>query len=341
MDGFYRIKREGFPEDLADFGYEFDKEGKLRNIETGEGFKYSARFKDHYYNEKHYEALADAMTIEVYKMLESECKLKRAPVPYDVKGDEERTFIFHSEDAFTNPDKLLVLMHGSGYVKAGQWSRRLIINDSLKSGSQIPFIQEAQKEGYGVVVTNTNDNHHHELGLVRGSEHPEAHILHVWKHYIYPAKAKHIAFIVHSNGGRLVSLLYPQVEEQFNGRVFAVAMTDSNHYFERHARYVGLQKVSRNWACNRRPLDTPLRTNNGDVVRVSAGTKVHEETSWLCFNSIFKYLRERLAAVKAKEGEGEGTSEATNKESCGNGDKGGGSCLVEEELKGEVKKMKT
>ncbi|MPC24428.1 Protein FAM172A [Portunus trituberculatus] len=231
------------------------------------------------------------MTIEVYKMLESECKLKRAPVPYDVKGDEERTFIFHSEDAFTNPDKLLVLMHGSGYVKAGQWSRRLIINDSLKSGSQIPFIQEAQKEGYGVVVTNTNDNHHHELGLVRGSEHPEAHILHVWKHYIYPAKAKHIAFIVHSNGGRLVSLLevaievvctnidnnlllgsgpgastywpdaelsgtqfeiesgaqfenaYPQVEEQFNGRVFAVAMTDSNHYFERHARYVGLQKV--------------------------------------------------------------------------------------------------
>lgn len=36
---------------------------------------------------------------------------------------------------------------------------RLIINDTLDSGTQIPFIKEAQKNGYGVLVMNTNDNY--------------------------------------------------------------------------------------------------------------------------------------------------------------------------------------
>ncbi len=37
---------------------------------------------------------------------------------------EARSFIFMTEDALTNPDKLLILIHGAGVVRAGQWSRR-------------------------------------------------------------------------------------------------------------------------------------------------------------------------------------------------------------------------
>ncbi len=37
--------------------------------------------------------------------------------------------------------------------------KRLIINDSLKSGTQLPFIKRAINEGYGVVVLNTNQNY--------------------------------------------------------------------------------------------------------------------------------------------------------------------------------------
>lgn len=48
-----------------------------------------------------------------------------------------------SEDALTNPQKLMVLIHGSGVVRAGQWARRLIINEDLDSGTQIPFIKRA------------------------------------------------------------------------------------------------------------------------------------------------------------------------------------------------------
>lgn len=66
------------------------------------------------------------VTEEVYKLLESECGLKKAPVPLKSKQKEPETFIFVSEDVGTN-EKLMVLIHGSGVVRAGQWARRLVI----------------------------------------------------------------------------------------------------------------------------------------------------------------------------------------------------------------------
>lgn len=47
----------------------------------------------------------------------------------------------------SNPSKLLVLIQGNGVVRAGQWARRLIINQDLKSGTQIPFITRAMEVG--------------------------------------------------------------------------------------------------------------------------------------------------------------------------------------------------
>lgn len=61
----------------------------------------------------------------------------------DATECEPKSFIYMSEDALTNQDKLLVLIQGSGVVRAGQWARRLIINEDLDSGTQIPFIKKA------------------------------------------------------------------------------------------------------------------------------------------------------------------------------------------------------
>lgn len=301
MAAFFKSKKnqkeEQFPDTLLGFGYKFSKEGKIQNVKTGEGFQFVVKEGDQSYNQRHYEALGEVVTDEIYKLLETECKLKRAPVPHNATDDDNSTFIFLSDDALSNPDKLLVIIHGSGVVRAGQWSRRLIINDSLKSGTQIPFIQEAQKEGYGILVTNTNDNYRPNTGRIKGSENPEAHALHVWKHYIRNAKAKRIAIIAHSYGGCVVTSLYMKVKDEFNQRVFAVAMTDSVHYMPDPHPFKDLVKVSRNWVCSQDPLDSPVRTHSGDITRVSAGVTVHEQTSWSSFTSIFKFLRERLMAV--------------------------------------------
>lgn len=61
----------------------------------------------------------------------------------DATEDEPTSFIYRTNDALSNPSKLLVLIQGSGVVRAGQWARRLIINQDLNSGTQIPFITRA------------------------------------------------------------------------------------------------------------------------------------------------------------------------------------------------------
>ncbi|XP_069973598.1 cotranscriptional regulator ARB2A-like [Penaeus vannamei] len=261
-----------FRKTLADFGYEF-KDGKLRNIRTGRPFEFVVHEGDQVYNQKHYEALGEVVTEEVYKLLESECGLKKAPVPLKSKQKEPETFIFVSEDVGTN-EKLMVLIHGSGVVRAGQWARRLIINDSLESGTQIPYIKKAKKAGYAVLVMNTNDNYRimkKERVFIKGSKTPECHAHYVWEHYVQSTAAKHIALVAHSYGGCVTTSLFQKFKKDFRKRVFAVAMTDSVHFIHSPSEFKELVKISYNWVTSRHPLGTKLETMEGDVKRVSSG----------------------------------------------------------------------
>eukprot|EP00073_Rattus_norvegicus_P020872 XP_006231788.1 PREDICTED: protein FAM172A isoform X3 [Rattus norvegicus] len=148
-----------FPDTLEGFEYAFNEKGQLRHIKTGEPFVFNYREDLHRWNQKRYEALGEIITRYVYELLESDCNLKKISIPVDATESEPKSFIFMSEDALTNPQKLMVLIHGSGVVRAGQWARRLIINEDLDSGTQIPFIKRAVDEGYGVIVLNPNENY--------------------------------------------------------------------------------------------------------------------------------------------------------------------------------------
>uniref|UniRef100_A0A8C2V142 ARB2 cotranscriptional regulator A n=1 Tax=Chinchilla lanigera TaxID=34839 RepID=A0A8C2V142_CHILA len=148
-----------FPDTLEGFEYAFNEKGQLRHIKTGEPFVFNYREDLHRWNQKRYEALGEIITKYVYELLEKDCNLKKITIPVDAIESEPKSFIFMSEDALTNPQKLMVLIHGSGVVRAGQWARRLIINEDLDSGTQIPFIKRAVHEGYGVIVLNPNENY--------------------------------------------------------------------------------------------------------------------------------------------------------------------------------------
>ncbi|XP_051512569.1 cotranscriptional regulator FAM172A homolog isoform X2 [Myxocyprinus asiaticus] len=147
-----------FPETLDGFEYAFNENGQLRHTETGEPFVFNYKEDLHRWNQKRYEALGEIITKYVYERLEKDCNLKRETLPVDADEDEPKSFIYVSEDALTNPEKLMILIQGSGVVRAGQWARRLIINEDLNSGTQIPFINRAKEEGYGVIVLNPNEN---------------------------------------------------------------------------------------------------------------------------------------------------------------------------------------
>ncbi|GFR16716.1 cotranscriptional regulator FAM172A, partial [Trichonephila clavata] len=227
-----QINQEDFPDSFEGFGYRFNEFGQLRHITTGEPFEFNLKKDDHLYNQKRYEALGEIVTNHVFHLLETECNLIKMPIPLDAATGEPSTFIYHSEDAFRN-EKIVILIHGNGVVRAGQWSRRLIINDSLNSGTQIPFIKRAMGLGYGVFVLNTNDNRRFLNGVfikIRGSESAESHANYVWRHVIVPqVAAKQIAIIAHSYGGIVTVNLCRSFPDSFQKRVFAIAFTDSPH----------------------------------------------------------------------------------------------------------------
>ncbi|KAK7933120.1 hypothetical protein WMY93_004016 [Mugilogobius chulae] len=132
-----------FPKTLEEFEYAFNENGQLRHIKTGEPFVFNAREDLHRWNQKRYEALGEIITQYVYELLETQCNMTRVYLPIDAKEEEPKSFIYVTDDALSNPSKLLVLIQGSGVVRAGQWARRLIINQDLDSGTQIPFITRA------------------------------------------------------------------------------------------------------------------------------------------------------------------------------------------------------
>ncbi|XP_056314444.1 cotranscriptional regulator FAM172A homolog isoform X1 [Danio aesculapii] len=147
-----------FPETLEGFEYAFNEQGQLRHTKTGEPFVFNYKEDLHRWNQKRYEALGEIITKYVYERLEKDCNLKKEILPVDATEDEPKSFVYVSEDALSNPEKIMVLIQGSGVVRAGQWARRLIINEDLNSGTQIPFINRAKEEGYGVIVLNPNEN---------------------------------------------------------------------------------------------------------------------------------------------------------------------------------------
>ncbi|XP_034239630.1 FAM172 family protein homolog CG10038 [Thrips palmi] len=296
-----------FPSSIRDFGYVFNSEGKLRKIDPATGEAGSEPFEfnvssDPAYNQKRYEALGELITPYVYQLLSDDVGLKKLPVP---DSQDPSTFIFATEDALSNPDKLMVLIHGSGVVRAGQWARSLIINDCLDSGTQIPYIQRAIAQGYGVLVLNTNDNKRTINGKVvtiKGSSDPLEHANWVWENYVTKAKAKKIAVVAHSFGGVCAVELASAYFDDFKSRVFAVALTDSVHQMRGQRLKTEVKEylysVGRNWVSSGLPLDKVVEDyKKSDIISVSAGHRKHEMTSWSCIESLFKFLQNNYEPV--------------------------------------------
>lgn len=180
---------------------------------------------DHQTNQRRYEALGDIITEYVYDLLEKN-GLQRIPL---TPNDSKSSFIFASKNDFSNTDKLIVLIHGSGVVRAGQWSRSLIINQSLEKGTQLPYIRRARELGYEVLITNTNDNYR-DSRPIPDSNRAEVHGRSVWDRFISPAgNLKHVAIVAHSYGGIVTVSLAQHKPEEFKRLVFGVAFTDSVH----------------------------------------------------------------------------------------------------------------
>lgn len=210
--------------------------GQLRQIDaesgaiTEEPFKFDVSDNTSY-NQQHYEALGESITKHVYQLL---LDLGLHKIDITSSNPLDSSFIFGTRSSFENTQKLLILIHGSGVVRAGQWSRSLIINHSIDHGTQIPYVKRAKELGYEVLITNTNHNYRIENGervALAGNESPEAHIESVWKQMIEPVKdsIKSFAIVAHSYGGIVTLNLAKNHENEFLEKCFAIGFTDSVH----------------------------------------------------------------------------------------------------------------
>ena len=152
--------------------------------------------------------------------------------------------------SFSDASCVVVMIHGSGVVRAGQWARKLIINEDLIKGTMLPYIKFIMEQGWGVVVLNTNHNEDSETEeTIPDNSTPEEHADTVWKEIIKPCKAEKIAIISHSYGGVVTMDLASRRKEDFLQRVSGVFMTDSVHFRLTGDREVDtkLELVSKNY----------------------------------------------------------------------------------------------
>lgn len=295
---------------LREFGYGFNDAGVLCKVDpmTGEPGAEPYQFKisdNQSENREHYEKLANQIPEIIYELLEQN-GLKRTYIPFDMPV-ERSTFVFTQPQTLSQSKKLLVLIHGSGFVRAGQWARKLIINNSLDHGTQLPYIKRAQKLGYDILVTNTNDNERYIKGKnkpIAGVSDPQSHAAYVWEHIIMPSNPESVAIVAHSYGACIARSLTEKFTNFFKEKVFAIALTDGTIGNPPSKCKEYFIDVACNWASSKEPVDTNLREGDtGDDFRlVSAGHPEHEWSSYAAMDSIFNYFEkkyeQRLRAQK-------------------------------------------
>lgn len=95
-------------------------------------------------------------------------------------------------------------------------------------------------------------------------------------------------------------------KEDFNKRVFAVALTDSVHGSLINPR---LAKIGINFVSSSAPLGTPEDRIRGGIPRVSAGHPKHEMTSYSCQRALFEFIKKRY-----QEERGDGVEDASSED---------------------------
>lgn len=151
----------------------------------------------------------------------------------------------------------------------------------------LPYIKKARALNYEILITNTNDNRRNGNRIV-GSGSPEEHGKTAWKEIVQPSSARSIAIVAHSAGGFVASDLSKSFKEDFNSKVFAVALTDSWPSGTKRMNDIGINFVASN-----EPLGTAMSRGDGDMLRVSAGHPEHEWSSSSCIEALFEFLQKR------------------------------------------------
>ena len=221
-------------------------------------------------------------------------KLKEILIPEDKHLEEEyrqlpKNNIFMSEEFYTpdiekNKDKrALVLIQGTGAVRAGIWARSVCINESLETGSMLPFLKIAQKLEIPVLVMNPNLNRVDDT-IIPYSQNMQVHAVWVWDKYVKDSGFKSIDIVAHSAGGGCLQAIMKTFEDTFWQQANKIAYTDSwvigeDQINEEQKEF--MKKNAVHYEASSDPVGTPQKSMFGSSTcpKVSAGHPKHEYTT--------------------------------------------------------------
>ncbi len=324
------VPLKDYPTSLDDFNYHYNEQGELRNKINGAPF--------HFVSQRHYEALGDFIYRYIQDVMISKYHLQEVYLPLvqneDTSNYRQRLVqqelcknnIFMSQDALSNPNKLMVLIQGSGAVRAGQWARALCINTNLREGAQLEYIEKAQQQGYGVIVVNPNlnfipkkevldPNLYTRTGFlmpdkpkpiprdaripIPSNQSPPEHCIYVWDTFVNQAKAKDVVIVAHSAGGWCTMELLKARQDVVLKRLRGVAFTDAVHSVmpsDPPAVKKFIVNKAINWVTSNKPLDTLLYDKTStSCTLLSCGHEKHENSSSSCIESAFRFLEQCIA----------------------------------------------
>lgn len=126
-------------------------------------------------------------------------------------------FLPGNKDANTKEGrKALVLIQGTGAVRAGIWARSVCINDSMEKGSMLPFLEIARANNIDVLVMNPNYNCDPKTGVTCPySQSMQDHAVNVWGRYVADSGFMQVDVVAHSAGGGCLSAIQTTHEKTF------------------------------------------------------------------------------------------------------------------------------
>jgi len=206
--------------------------------------------------------------------------------------------IYHSPGALNSPKKLLVIIQGTGRVRAGIWSIGVCAYHGLKAGSALSAIIEAKARNMEIIVLNPNDprsgllkeRYNSNIGMI-------SHTLAVFEDYIIPAKPENVYIICHSMGGECALQIIRDFAEWSIRNIRAMAMTDACESRARSKSFT-LKKWlfghAINWICSNEEKNQNLGEGSSSMHR-SAGTNDHPLSTVRSWQYIWEFFDDKGA----------------------------------------------
>ena len=263
---------------LKEAGYYVRDFKELRQFKKGKETR--EKFKFNKFRPEEYEHTAELLNDWVQGRLESHLKFQRVTL-------SDATFVFASK-GYQEKEKLAILIHGSGKVRAGLWSRREAVNNGLDKGSQLPYIQELEERDFGVICLNTN-----QIVPEFDDPRPIQHAVTAWFELIdLHTKAESIVVVAHSFGGYVAHHLANEFLDDFTNRVTRIFLADSAHsnkqkLSEQTKEY--LKNHATNYVTSKLKVGRDVASDDF-VQKKSAGTSNHDLTPVSAFNEIMNEI---------------------------------------------------